>query len=124
MYGPPSDCKGKANGRSTGLRKCIRPSIGDRLGLLAMMSCAACSSLYPCDLCRVVTGLLKGAAIGHLVQPLNGDPFGSASSGLRRQNQVFPEHPKELKSRLLTQIERILKVNQLERSQRRLSWRH
>jgi hypothetical protein len=37
---------------------------------------------------------------------------------------VFPEHPKELKSRLLTQIERILKVNQLERSQRRLSWRH
>jgi hypothetical protein len=30
MYGPPHDCKGKANGGSTGLRKCIRPSIGDR----------------------------------------------------------------------------------------------
>jgi hypothetical protein len=43
MYGPPSDCKGKAKGRSTDLRKCIRPLCGEQT-LLAMMSCAACSS--------------------------------------------------------------------------------
>src|ERR1700734_3120965 len=43
MYGPPSDCKGKAKGRSTGLRKCIRPLCREQT-LLAMMSCAACSS--------------------------------------------------------------------------------
>jgi hypothetical protein len=43
MYGPPHDCKGKAKGGSTGLRKCIRP-LGGEQSLLAMMSCAACSS--------------------------------------------------------------------------------
>jgi hypothetical protein len=43
MYGPPSDCKGKANSGSTDLRKCIRPFCGE-WSLLAMMSCAACSS--------------------------------------------------------------------------------
>jgi hypothetical protein len=43
MYGPPHDCKGKAKGRSTDLRKCIRPLCGERR-LLAMMSCAAYSS--------------------------------------------------------------------------------
>jgi len=39
MYGPPRDCKGKAKGRSTDLRKCIRPLGGERR-LLATMSCA------------------------------------------------------------------------------------
>jgi hypothetical protein len=29
MYGPPPDCKGKAKGRSTDLRKCIRPLCGE-----------------------------------------------------------------------------------------------
>ena len=43
MYGPPPDCKGKGKGRSTDLRKCIRP-LGGEQSLLAMMSCAACSS--------------------------------------------------------------------------------
>jgi hypothetical protein len=42
MYGPPSDCKGKAKSGSTDLRKCIRPLCGE-WSLLAMMSCAACS---------------------------------------------------------------------------------
>ena len=27
MYGPPSDCKEKAEGEKTSLRKCIRPSV-------------------------------------------------------------------------------------------------
>ena len=43
MYGPPSDCKGKAKSGSTDLRKCIRP-LGGEQSLLAMMRCAACSS--------------------------------------------------------------------------------
>ena len=27
MYGPPHDCKGKAVGEKTSLRKCIRPLV-------------------------------------------------------------------------------------------------
>jgi hypothetical protein len=38
MYGPPSDCKEKAEGEKTSLRKCIRPLV--ELALLARMSCA------------------------------------------------------------------------------------
>ena len=30
MYGPPSDCKEKAKGEKTSLRKCIRPSVEHR----------------------------------------------------------------------------------------------
>jgi hypothetical protein len=30
MYGPPSDCKEKAEGEKTSLRKCIRPSVEHR----------------------------------------------------------------------------------------------
>jgi hypothetical protein len=29
-YGPPHDCKGEGKGRSTDLRKCIRPLCGER----------------------------------------------------------------------------------------------
>ena len=30
MYGPPSDCKEKAEGEKTSLRKCIRPLEGEQ----------------------------------------------------------------------------------------------
>jgi hypothetical protein len=30
MYGAPSDCKEKADGETTSLRKCIRPLVGHR----------------------------------------------------------------------------------------------
>jgi hypothetical protein len=50
---------------------------------------------YPCYLCRVVTGLLNVASFGHLIQRRTVIHFGIASSGLRRHNLVFPEHPRK-----------------------------
>ena len=38
MYGPPSDCKERAEGEKTSLRKCIRPLVEHVL--LTRMSCA------------------------------------------------------------------------------------
>jgi hypothetical protein len=32
MHGPPRDCKGKAEGEKTSLRKCIRPLLENQFG--------------------------------------------------------------------------------------------
>jgi hypothetical protein len=69
MYGPPPDCKGKAKSGSTGLRKCIRPSIGDRLGLLGH------------DELRCVLFLINGTVTeDHFREEVSSTPLGTVRS--------------------------------------------